>query len=598
MSMPTDTNSGQAGLDIQASALELTDLTTRLVRVMGAYADRQWREMSGQDFALVDRSGVGMAFGEFALRWMSDPVGMWTDLSKLTEQHAQLAAEFAAGKEDQAGKQHLQNDKRFAGPAWNENIVSRYLAAAHRINEDWSATVAKRVEGLDPHSRAKVSFFTRQFMSAIAPSNSPLANPQVMRRSTDENGANLMRGLRHLVEDLERSNGRFAPNMTQAAEFDVGGNLATTPGKVIYRNDLVEIIHYEPTTEKQYARPLVIVPPWINKFYIFDLKRDNSFIRYVLDQGHAVFLLSWVNPDARHAGKTFDHYMQEGPLTALDVVCRVTGAEQVNVLGFCIGGILTAATLAWLEASGDRRIASATLLASMVDLTNAGEIMVFVDDDQIRSLEHHAAEDGGYLDGHYLADMFSMLREKDLVWSFVVNNYLMGRDPPPFDLLFWNSDATRLPGKMLTWYLRKVYMENGLVQPGYLELNGRQIDLTRVRTPTFALATREDHIAPWRACYAITQQFSGPVTFVLGGSGHIAGIINPPSKTKYGYWAGKDYPPAADDWLAQTEKTDGSWWPLWTTWIEQYGGEKNALYRPCADGVNSLGEAPGTYVLG
>jgi polyhydroxyalkanoate synthase subunit PhaC len=594
--MPSETNSNPPGQDIQASALELTDLTARLARVMSACTDRQWREASGQDFALVDRSGLGMAFGEFAMRWMSNPLGMWSDLSKLAEQHVQLAAEFATDREDQAGRQRLQGDKRFSGPAWNESWA-RYLAAAHRVNEDWSAALAKHVEGLDPLARAKVSFFTRQFMSAIAPSNSALTNPQVVKRSTDENGANLMRGLRHLVEDLERTNGRFAPNMTQAAEFKVGGNLATTPGKVIYRNDLMEIIHYAPTTEKQFARPLIFVPPWINKFYIFDLKRENSFIRYALDQGHAVFLLSWVNPDGRHADKTFESYMQEGPLTALDVVCRVTGAEQVNVLGFCIGGILMTATLAWLAASGDKRVVSATLLAAMVDLAEFGEIKVFVDEDQVRSLERHAATDG-YLDGHYLEDMFSMLREKDLIWSFVVNNYLMGRDPPPFDLLFWNSDGTRLPAKMLSWYLRKVYMENGLVRPGHLTLNGRPIDLTRVRTPTFSVATREDHIAPWRACYAVTQQFAGPVTFVLGGSGHIAGIINPPSKGKYGYWTGKEYPRAADDWLAQAKKADGSWWPFWATWIEPYAGEKNALYRPCADGGNSLGEAPGSYVLG
>jgi polyhydroxyalkanoate synthase subunit PhaC len=598
MSMPTRTDDSRQALpDIGASTLELQELMTRLVRVMSACAQRQWREISGEDFALVDRPSLGVAFWEFGLRWMSNPVQMWTDLSRLAGEHMQLAAEFVGDREDRAGRQRLQSDKRFSNPAWIENPANRYLAAAHRINEDWSAAVTTRVEGFDPHLQAKVRFFTRQFMSAIAPSNSPLANPQVARRSSEENGANLMRGLRHLVEDLERSDGRFAPNMTQAADFKVGRNLAITPGKIIYRNDLMEIIHYEPTTDKQYARPLVIVPPWINKYYIFDLKPENSFIRYALDQGHAVFLLSWVNPDARHAGKGFDHYMQEGPLTAIDVISRITGAKKVNMLGFCIGGILTAAMLAWLAGSADNPIASATLLASMVDLTDAGEIMVFVDEHQIRSLERHAAGDG-YLDGHYLADMFSMLREKDLIWSFVVNNYLMGRDPPPFDLLFWNSDTTRLPGKMLSWYLRKIYLENGLVQPGALEMSSRKLDLTRVTTPTFSVATKEDHISPWRACYAVTQQFVGPVTFVLGGSGHIAGIINPPAKKKYGYWVGASYPDDADRWLAQAEKKEGSWWPLWAKWMEQHGGDKNALYRPCAGGVNSLGEAPGTYVLG
>lgn len=595
--MPANTDDSRQGLpDIQAKALELTHLTMRLVRVMSAYSQQQWREISGQDFALVDRSSLALAFGEFTLHWMSNPIRMWADLSKLAGEHMQLAAELLSARGDQAGRERLRSDKRFSNAAWSENSAARYLAAAHRINEDWSVAVAKHVEGLDPDLQAKVCFFTRQFMSAIAPSNSPLTNPQVVRRSSEENGANLMRGLRHLVEDLERSDGRFEPNMTQAAGFKVGGNLAVTPGKVIYRNDLMEIIHYEPTTEKQYARPLIVVPPWINKFYILDLKPENSFIRFVLDHGHAVFLLSWVNPDARHAGKTFDHYMQEGTLTALDVVRRVTGAKEVNILGFCIGGILTAAMLAWLAEGDEKPVASATLLASMIDLTDAGEITVFIDEHQIRSLERHAA--GGYLDGHYLADMFSMLREKDLIWNFVVNNYLMGRDPPPFDLLFWNSDATRLPAKMLSWYLRKIYLENGLVEPGFLEICSRKLDLTRVTTPTFSVATKEDHISPWRACYAVTQHFVGPVTFVLGGSGHIAGIINPPAKKKYGYWAGADYRKDADGWLAQAEKREGSWWPSWAKWMEQHGGEKNALYRPCAGGVNSLGEAPGTYVLG
>lgn len=587
--------SGTGQADFPANPLELTDLTARLVRVMGTWNERQWREASGQDFALVDRTGLGMAFSEFTMRWMSNPMQVWTDLLKLSGDHMQLAAEFASTAAE-AGKNRLSGDKRFSGPAWSENPVARYLAAAHRVNEDWSATIARNVEGLDRHARAKVSFFTRQFMSAAAPSNWPLANPQVAKRSTDENGANLVRGLRHLVEDLEQADGRFAPSMTQAAEFKVGGNLATTPGKVVYRNDLMEIIHYEPTTATQYARPLMVVPPWINKFYIFDLKPDNSFIRYMLDQGHAVLLVSWVNPDERHADKTFDHYMQEGFLTALDVVCRVTGAQEVNVLGFCIGGILTTAALAWLADTDDRRIVSATVLASMVDLTDAGEIMVFIDEQQVRSLEQHAAE-SGYLAGYYLADMFSMLREKDLIWSFVVNNYLLGRDPPPFDLLFWNSDATRLPGKMLSWYLRKVYMENGLVQPGQLEVHGRKLDLRRVTTPTFSVATKEDHIAPWRSCYALTQQFAGPVTFLLGGSGHIAGIINPPTRKKYCYWAHDEYPADPDAWLAAAPMTQGSWWPLWSKWMEQHGGERNALYRPCDGGVNSLGEAPGTYVL-
>jgi polyhydroxyalkanoate synthase len=400
---------------------------------------------------------------------------------------------------------------------------------------------------------------------------------------------------RSLLDDLEQGKGRLQISMTDQSAFTVGENVAVSPGKVVYQNDLMQLIQYTSSTETCHKRPLLFVPPWINKFYVLDLLPKNSLIKWVVDQGHTLFVISWVNPRKELSHKTFEDYMRDGPLAALDAIGAATGERQVNVLGFCIGGILMVATLAYLAAVGDKRVHSATFLATMVDLKDVGEVSVFIDDEQIIALEAHVAEKG-YLEGHHMADMFNMMRENDLIWSFVVNNYLMGRDPLPFDLLYWNSDSTRLPATMLDYYLRAFYLENGLVKPGHLVLDGTPIDIGKIKTPTYCLATKEDHISPWASCYPATQNFGGPLRFVLGGSGHIAGVINPPAANKYCHWTNEETPADPEAWLEGATRHEGSWWTDWGKWLAPKGGPKVAARQPGDGKLTAIEDAPGSYV--
>jgi polyhydroxyalkanoate synthase len=410
----------------------------------------------------------------------------------------------------------------------------------------------------------------------------------------ESGGNNLLSGLANLLKDLERGEGRLAITMTDNAAFRVGENVATTPGKVVFQNDLMQLIQYTPTTTDVHRRPLLIVPPWINKFYILDLRPENSFIRWAVAQGHTVFVISWANPDERLAEKSFEHYMVEGPLAALDAIQTSTGESGVNAIGYCLGGTLLASTLAYLTARHDDRIASATYFVSLVDFTDVGDMAVFIDEDQLASLEKRMRE-RGYLDANDMATSFNMLRANDLIWSFVVNNYLLGKEPIPFDLLYWNADATRMPAAMHSFYLRNMYQQNGLATPGGITLNGVPIDLRRIETPSFLLSTREDHIAPWRSTYAATQIYGGPITFVLSASGHIAGVISAPG-SKYGHWRNSDLPGNPEDWLKQATACAGSWWPAWEEWVSQYTEGKTAARVPGGGVLPQLEDAPGSYV--
>ena len=450
----------------------------------------------------------------------------------------------------------------------------------------------------DEEDAAKLAFYTRQFVDALAPTNFVATNPTVLKETAESKGENLLRGLRNVLDDLERNDGRFAPRMTDESHFTLGETIATTPGTVVFQNDLMQLIQYAPSTETAFRRPLLVVPPWINKYYVLDLRPKNSFVRWAVSKGYTVFMISWVNPDERLAAKTFEDYMLEGPLAALDAIEQATGEHEVAAIGYCLGGTLTAATLAWLAAQGEKRIRSATFFASLVDFAEPGELGVFIDDAQLEALEAMMAEQG-YLDGRHMATTFSMLRANDLIWSFVVNNYLLGREPLPFDLLFWNSDSTRMPAAMHGFYLRKMYQENLLAQPGGLSLAGVPIDLGRVDIPTYIVATREDHIAPWQSCYAACGLYRGQRRFVLGASGHIAGIINPPAGGKYGYWTGPVVDGQdADDWLAAAERHEGSWWDDWHGWQRRRAGGKKVPARiPGAGALRPIEDAPGAYVL-
>ncbi len=490
------------------------------------------------------------------------------------------------------------DDRRFRDPAWTESWVFDHLKQSYLLTAACMQAAVGNLRGLDEKDAAKLAFYTRQFVDALAPTNFLATNPAALKETAETRGENLLRGLRNVLDDLERNEGRFAPRMSDEDHFVLGETIATTPGKVVFQNELMQLIQYAPSTETVYRRPLLVVPPWINKYYVLDLRPKNSFVRWAVSKGYSVFMISWVNPDEGLAEKTFEDYMLEGPLAALDAIEQATGERDVAAIGYCLGGTLAAATLAYLAARGDKRIRSATFFASLVDFAEPGELGVFIDDAQLESLEAMMAEKG-YLDGRHMATTFNMLRANDLIWSFVVNNYLLGREPLPFDLLFWNADSTRMPAAMHGFYLRKMYQENLLAQPEGLSLAGVTIDLSRIDIPTYIVATREDHIAPWQSCFAACGLYRGQRRFVLGASGHIAGIINPPEAGKYGYWTGPVVEAQdADAWLAAAGHHEGSWWNDWHAWQRRRSGGKKVLARVPGEGsLRPIEDAPGAYVL-
>jgi polyhydroxyalkanoate synthase len=565
-------------------------------------AQEFWRnqaEAAGEGgYAVPDPRIVGRVFFELGTKLVADPGRLVEAQLRLWREQAELWQNTLArmqGADAPPLVEPERGDRRFKDEAWSEDLLFDHIKQSYLLSARWLRSLVHDVPGLDPKEQEKVDFYTRQFISAVAPSNFLLTNPAVLRKAKETGGRNLLDGLERLLADLERGRGRLQISMVDETAFEVGKNVATSPGKVIYQNDLMQLIQYAPGTDQVYKRPFLIVPPWINKFYILDLQPKNSFIKWCVDQGHTTFVISWVNPRADLARKDFEDYMLEGPLAALEAIEQATGEREINLLGFCIGGILTATVLAYLAAKGEKHIRSATFLATLFDFKDVGEASVFVDDEQLAQMDKHIAEKG-YLEGHYMADMFSMMRENDLIWSFVVNNYLLGREPPPFDLLYWNSDSTRLPATMLLFYLRGFYQQNLLMQPGGLSLAGVPIDLSKVTTPTYIVATKEDHIAPWRSCYPGTRAFAGPSKFVLGASGHIAGIVNSPAANKYAYWINSKLPADADAWLEGATEHAGSWWSDWGRWLARHGGRKVPARQPGDGKLPPLEDAPGSYV--
>jgi polyhydroxyalkanoate synthase subunit PhaC len=490
-----------------------------------------------------------------------------------------------------------KGDRRFRSEAWDEKLIFDLLRQAYLLTSNWLLDHIARMQDVSPDDRMRIAFYTRQFADALSPSNFVLTNPEVLDVTRREKGVNLLRGFRHLLEDLERGDGQLLISMTDPDAFEVGGNIATTEGSVVFENEMMQLIQYAPRTKTAYSRPLLIVPPWINKFYILDLQPKNSFIRWAVERGYTVFVISWVNPDEKLRYKRFEDYMHEGLLVALDAIEQATGQREVNTIGYCIGGTLLAAALAWMKAHGDDRICSATYFTAQVDFSEAGELRVFIDDKQLKSLEKRMAE-RGYLDGEAMSTTFNMLRANDLIWTFVVNNYLLGRKPANFDLLYWNSDFTRLPETMHTYYLRNMYLENRLVEPGGIEIDGTPIDLSTIDIPIYIQSSREDHIAPYRSVYKATQIYSGPTTFMMAGSGHIAGVINPPSAKKYCHWTNDELPADVDDWIKGAEYHQGSWWPHWDQWLKAHSGRRIKARVPGDGQLPVIEPAPGRYVKG
>ncbi|MDB5591273.1 class I poly(R)-hydroxyalkanoic acid synthase [Enterovirga sp.] len=548
---------------------------------------------------IADEVGeIVKTLGVVAERWMVDPQRTLEAQTRLGTQFLDLWASTLKrmqGEEvAEPVAQPAPQDKRFADPEWSKNAAFDFVKQAYLVTSRWAEAMVDEADGLDEHTRAKARFYVRQVSSALSPSNFVATNPELLRDTMRESGANLVRGVNMLAEDIEAGRGEIKLRQTDPGRFKVGENLAVTPGKVVFRNDLIELIQYAPATETVLKRPLLIVPPWINKFYILDLNPEKSFIRWAVEQGLTVFCLSWVNPDERQAEKGFDAYMHEGVLAALDAIEAATGERKVTAIGYCVGGTLLAVTLAYMAAQADDRIDSATFFTTQVDFTHAGDLKVFVDEPQVQAVEA-IMKTRGYLEGARMANAFNMLRPNDLIWPYVVNVYLKGKAPFPFDLLFWNSDATRMPAANHSFYLRNCYLENKLSK-GEMVVSNVRLDLGQVTIPIFNLATRDDHIAPAKSVHLGSRAFGGPVDFVVAGSGHIAGVVNPPAKPKYGFWTGEVGEGSLEDWLGRAEQHDGSWWPYWFNWIERQAPERVPAREPGSGVLPALCDAPGTYV--
>jgi len=488
-------------------------------------------------------------------------------------------------------------DRRFKAEEWSENPVFQHIKQAYLLGADYLEQALDPEDVLEDKEAEKLGFFTQQFIDAMAPTNFAPTNPEVVREIIESKGENLIRGWENFLSDLENGNGQLRITMTDTDAFELGRNVATTPGSIVFQNHMFQLIQYEPGTETVARRPLLVFPPWINKYYIMDLQPKNSLLKWMVDQGHTVFVVSWVNPDESYADTGFDEYVTDGFYAALEAVQKATGEDEIDAVGYCIGGTLLATALAHMAARGDRRVVSATFLTSLIDFSIPGDLGAFIDEEQVTALEKRMAEKG-YLDGKAMGTTFNMLRSKDLIWMFAVNNYLLGKDPVVFDLLYWNSDSTRMPAKMHSFYLRNMYMNNLLCQPDALEVAGQRIDVRRIKIPSYFLSTREDHIAPWRSTYLGARLLGGRMRFTLGGSGHIAGVINPPAANKYGFWSTDNMtlPDDPDQWLEKAAQHGGSWWPDWQKWISGLNDEQVPARRPGDRELDIIEPAPGSYV--
>jgi polyhydroxyalkanoate synthase subunit PhaC len=586
--------------DMQKPPMPLThslaSIQEKSQKLIAEYLERREQD---DGYRVLDPVVIGNTFQEMMIKamskpeaWMVEQTALWSDYLELWKRTTERVL---MNKETEPVAAPAPDDKRFKDDVWVKNYVFDFMKQCYLLTSRHVQSAVKQVEGLDPHTAKKAAFYTRQMVDALSPGNFATTNPQVLKATLESGGENLLKGLSHMLEDLELGKGKLRLKLTDLNAFKLGENIATTPGKVVFQNDLMQLLQFDPSTEKVHKTPLLITPPWINKFYILDLKPKNSFIKWALEQGHTVFVISWVNPDESLAHKSFADYLLEGPLAALDAIEQATGEKQANIVGYCIGGTLVASTLAYMAAKRDNRAKSATFFTSLVDFSDVGELSVFIDEEQLQLMEHHMNLKG-YMEGSHMGDAFNLLKENDLIWSVVINNYLLGREPMPFDLLYWNSDSTRMPAAMHSFYLRSMYQRNLLKEPGGITLGGVPIDLRKVRVPLYFLSTREDHIAPWKSTYAGTQLVSGPARFILGGSGHIAGVINPPQAKKYCYWTNEQLPKDPEQWLAGAARHEGSWWDDWAKWVAQFTGKQVPMRKPGGGKLKPIENAPGSYV--
>ena len=598
MSMATtDTPKPDTKFDAEAFAMNVARAMESGGKALAAFLKpRESGEV--QDRPPAELAEVIKAFTSVAEYWLSDTSRSSDLQTKLAKDYLDLwgaAARRMAGQDAPPAIAPSPRDKRFADPEWKSNQFFDFVMQLYLLTTKWAQELVRDAEGLDPQTRRKAEFYVQQVTNALSPSNFVLTNPEVLRETVASSGENLARGLKMLAEDIAAGKGMLKIRQSNPDNLVVGVNMATTPGKVIYQNEMMQLIQYSPTTENVLRTPLLIVPPWINKFYILDLKPEKSYIKWCVDQGITVFVISWVNPDKRLGNKSWEDYMKEGPLTAMDVIEKVTGEMKVHTAGYCVGGTMLATTLAWLAEKRRQRVSSATFFAAQVDFTHAGDLLVFVDEDQIASLEHDM-KTAGVLEGSKMAMAFNMLRSNDLIWSYVVSNYLKGQQPSAFDLLHWNSDATRMTASNHSYYLRNCYLENRL-STGTMVLDNTLLDLSKVKVPVYNLATREDHIAPAESVLYGSQFFGGPVKYVLSGSGHIAGVVNPPASNKYQYWTNdniKDVNVA--EWMKGAVEHKGSWWPDWRQWLGELDPEEVPARAVGSEALPPIEDAPGSYV--
>ncbi len=577
---------------------ELASNAARLMEEMGKATAASLKPLE-EGRAPTQNEEVGdlvKTLGAVAEHWVQDPQKLVLAQTSLTKGFLDLwtgTLKRMNGEDAPPVAEPERSDKRFKDQEWSDNPVFDFIKQAYLITSRWAEDLVEHTDGIDEHTRHKAQFYVRQLSSALAPTNFVATNPELLRETFKQKGDNLVRGMKMLAEDIEAGKGTLKLRQSDSSKFAVGVNIATSPGKVVFRNDLIELIQYAPTTETVYKRPLLIVPPWINKFYILDLNPEKSFIRWAVSQGLTVYCISWVNPDERQAQKSFEDYIREGIFAALDAVEATSGEKEVTAIGYCVGGTLLSVALAYMAQLGDKRITSATLFTTQVDFTHAGDLKVFVDEDQIRQVEDRMYA-RGYLEGSSMASAFNMLRPNDLIWPYVISVYLKGEAPFPFDLLYWNADSTRMPAANHSFYLRSCYLENRLSK-GEMVIGGKKLDLKKVKIPIYNLAAREDHIAPAKSVFLGCSRFGGPVDYVLAGSGHIAGVVNPAGKPKYQFWTGGKPEGELADWVAGAKETPGSWWPHWIDWIAAQAPEKVKARKP-GGRRKTLGDAPGEYV--
>ncbi len=594
----TDELSKSAAESAQTAAEFAANMTKVAERSQEIWLKLMQSNLSDDQPMHADPLNTLPAFTEFSQALMSNPqevaertLELWTQQAELWRR---MTMKWLAGEEPEPVAAPERGDKRFNHEEWSRNQIFDYIKQSYLLTSRYVLGAAKEVGDLDERDRKKVAFYTRNFLEALSPTNFAAMNPEVIERTLEEKGENLVRGLQMMAEDLERGKGKLLIRQTDMDAFEVGRDMALTEGKVIHQNEIMQLIQYAPKTEKVHATPLLFIPPWINKYYILDLNEKKSMVKWLVEQGFTVFMISWVNPDERQKDETWDSYIEKGAMEAIDVALRETGQKSLNVASYCIGGTLAGTMLAYMGATGDKRVKSATLFTAQLDMQDAGELQVFVDDETVKVVDEQMEK--GYLPAQSMASAFNMLRSSDLIWSYVVNNYYLGKEPFPFDLLYWNADSTSMPARVHRFYLDQFYNKNAFAN-GELKVLGRNVTLQDIRTPVYHVATKEDHIAPAASVYRGARQMTNAETrFVVAGSGHIAGVVNPPAMKKYQHWINEDLTPETlEEWLAAAREVPGSWWPDWSSWLKKRSGRMVAAREPGAvSGV--IEDAPGSYV--